>query len=246
MGRDACGEMQLLIQADLDGELRAGEAARVATHLAACPDCARLQAEVMALSRRLKGLAPRPAAPDLLRKAVRAKLSGHRTVRGARSRGWIVGGLSAGLATAASLAIFAALPRGGAMPDWIVAAHIRALQPSHLVDVPSTEQHTVKPWFAGRLPFSPPVKDLSADGFALSGGRVDALPGSTAAVLVYMRRQHVIDLFIWPTSADQDRGGGSGVREGYNFVHWRADGMSFWAVSDLNPQELADFAAKWR
>lgn len=246
MSHDACGEMHLLIQADVDGELWAAEAARVADHLEDCPDCARLQAQVMALSRRLKEHAPRHRAPDLLRKAVRAKLMGLRAERRPPFRGWVAGGMSAGLAIAASLAIFAALPRGNTMPDWITAAHIRALQPSHLVDVPSTDQHTVKPWFAGRLPFSPPVKDLAADGFILSGGRLDSLPGSTAAVLVYTRRQHVIDLFIWPTSADEDRGGGSGVRGGYNFVRWQTDDMSFWAVSDLNPQELADFAAKWR
>ena len=246
MPPDACGEMQLLMQADLDGELRAGEAARVATHLEACPDCARMQAQFMALSRRLKKHSPSHAVPDLLRNAVRAKLAQPRAARPPGFRGWVAGGISAGFAIAASLAIFVTLPRGNTMPDWIAAAHIRALQPSHLVDVPSTDQHTVKPWFAGRLPFSPPVKDLSADGFVLSGGRVDSLPGSTAAVLVYMRRQHVIDLFIWPASVDEDRSGGSGVREGYNFVHWQADGMSFWAVSDLNAKELADFVARWR
>ena len=246
MSPDACGEMHLLMQADLDGELRAGEAARVATHLDVCPDCARLQAQLTALSRRLKAHVPRRPAPDPLRDAVQAKLAQPQTRRRAGFRGWVASGISAGLAIAASLAIFAVLPRANTMPDWIAAAHIRALQPSHLVDVPSSEQHTVKPWFAGRLPFSPPVKDLSADGFALSGGRVDALPGSTAAVLVYMRRQHVIDLFIWPASVDEDRSGGSGVREGYNFVHWQADGMSFWAVSDLNAKELADFVARWR
>ena len=132
------------------------------------------------------------------------------------------------------------------MPDWIVAAHIRALQPDHLVDVMSTEQHTVKPWFAGRLPFSPPVKDLSADGFALTGGRLDYLPGNMAATLVYKRRQHVIDLFIWPSEPEDDRGSSRGVREGYNFARWQTDGMSFWAVSDLNTRELEQFTDKWR
>ena len=246
MSRDPADEMHLLIQADIDGELPASEAARVATHLHAAPEDARLQAQLIALSRRLKAHAPHHAAPDLLRDAVRARLAGPRAKGRAGLRGWATGGISAGVAIAACLAIFAVLPRGSTMPDWIAAAHIRALQPSHLIDVPSSDQHTVKPWFAGRLPFSPPVKDLSADDFALSGGRVDALPGSTAAVLVYMRRQHVIDLFIWPTLAHEDRGGGSGAREGYNFVHWQMDGMSYWAVSDLNPNELADFAAKWR
>lgn len=254
MSGDACGEMHLLLQADVDGELQAGEAARVAGHLGECPSCARLQARIIALSRRLKEHAPHHAAPGVLRDAVRAKLAGPRARLSARPqapprarlRGWVTSGTAAGLAIAACSAIFAALPRDDALPDWIAAAHIRALQPSHLIDVPSTDRHTVKPWFAGRLPFSPPVRDLSADGFALVGGRVDSVPGSSAAVLVYTRRQHVIDLFIWPTLADEGRAGGSGVREGYNFVHWQMDGMSFWAVSDLNAVELADFAARWR
>ena len=262
MSPDPRDEMHLLVQADVDGELPASEAARVAAHLDASPDGARVQAELVALSRRLKQHAPRRVAPDLLRDAVRARLAspqaeqraehraehraGRQTGRRAGLRGWVAGGISAGVAIAASLALFAMLPRDSTMPDWIAAAHIRALQPGHLIDVPSSDQHTVKPWFAGRLPFSPPVKDLSADDFALSGGRVDALPGSTAAVLVYTRRQHVIDLFIWPSLVNEDKAGGSGVRDGYNFVHWQADGMSFWAVSDINPKELADFAARWR
>lgn len=246
MSRDPCGDMHLLIQADVDGELQPAEAARVASHIETCPDCARLQDRLMALSNRLRERLPRHRAPELLRDAVRVKVSGLRSRSRLPTRTWFAGGLSAGLAIAACLALFAVLPRTDTMPDWIVAAHIRGLQPDHLVDVVSTERHTVKPWFAGRLPFSPPVKDLSADGFALAGGRLDYLPGNMAATLVYKRREHVIDLFIWPSSPDEDRGSGSGIREGYNFSRWQADGMTFWAVSDLNAQELTDFAGKWR
>lgn len=227
MNPDPCDEMHLLMQADVDGELSTSEAARVAAHLDTFPTDARLQAQLLALSKMLKEHAPRHVAPEVLRDAVRAKLAGPKAERQAGLRRWAASGISAGVAIAASLAIFPVLPRGNTMPDWIAAAHVRALQPSHLIDVPSTDEHNVKPWFAGRLPFSPPVKDLSANDFALTGGRVDALPGSTAAVLIYMRRQHVIDLFIWPTMANEDRGGGSGAREGYNFVHWQMDGMSF-------------------
>ncbi len=240
----SCTEMHLLIQADADGELEPAEAARVAQHIERCPDCARLQASLLALSGRLRDEAPRYRAPGRLHTMVLSQLPRRRWSW--LSRPVRAAGFSAGLAVAASLAIFAVMPRGDTMPDWIVAAHIRALQPDHLVDVVSSEQHTVRPWFAGRLPFAPPVKDLSDNGFFLQGARLDALPGNTAATLVYKRRQHLINLFIWPTGSEEPLGRTSGVREGYNFVRWHADAMTFWAVSDLNVKELGEFAGHWR
>ncbi|HEV7319653.1 MAG TPA: anti-sigma factor [Ensifer sp.] len=244
MTDQSCTEMHLLIQADVDGELEPAEAGRVAWHVERCPSCARLQADLSALSGRLRDEATRYNAPMQLRRAVVDQLPRRR--RSWLSRPALATGISAGLAVAASLAIFAVMPQTDAMPDWVVAAHIRALQPDHLVDVVSAEQHTVKPWFAGRLPFAPPVKDLSGPGFLLQGARLDALPGSTAATLVYKRRQHLIDLFIWPTGENEPRGRSSGVREGYNFVRWQSGEMTFWAVSDLNMKELDDFASHWR
>ncbi|MCK0196629.1 anti-sigma factor [Ancylobacter sp. 6x-1] len=245
---DNCASMHLLIQADVDGELEPAEAARVAAHLEICPSCARLQQRLLSLSSRMHGL-PRHRAPELLREAVRTRLAKEAAGKGGGGR-WRRAALgAAGVALAASLAaslmLFALLPRGDAMPDWIVAAHIRALQPDHLMDVASSEQHTVKPWFAGRLPFSPPVKDLTQAGFPLIGGRLDYLPGHTAGTLVYKRREHIIDLFIWP-AGDEAFVSGSGARDGYNFVRWKAGGMVFWAVSDLNAGELEEFAALWR
>jgi anti-sigma factor RsiW len=235
--------MNLLIQADVDGELSPAEAARVAAHLDACPDCARRQAALLALTSRIREEIPRHRAPGPLREVVAAKAMIRPARRIVPSRGWWAGGATAALA--ASLAMFAVFPRANPMPDWIVAAHIRALQPDHLVDVVSSEQHTVKPWFAGRLPFAPPVKNLSAEGFPLVGARLDYLPGNTAATLVYRRRQHVINLFIWPVDGDE-RDASAGTREGYNFLRWKSGGMTFWAASDLNAKELGDFAALWR
>lgn len=229
----------MLIQADCDGELSPAEAARVAAHLDTCPDCAGLQARLLALSARLREEAPRYQAPAPLRRSVRARLTGHGPAR----RWWAATGAAAALAACLTLAVLPA--RQDTMPDWIVAAHIRGLQQDHLLDVASGEQHTVKPWFAGRLPFAPPVRDLSAQGFPLAGGRLDYLPGNTAATLVYRRRQHIIGLFIWPAEAEE-AGSGAGVREGYNYVRWQANGMTFWAVSDLNARELGEFAALWR
>jgi len=244
MSDSSCEHMHLLIQADVDGELEPAEAARVSRHVEACPDCAQLQMRLVALSNRVRSETTRFQASAHLEAAVRKRLPPRRW--SLFSRPALATGASTALALAASLAVFAVLPRSDMMPDWIVAAHIRALQPDHLVDVVSTEQHTVKPWFAGRLPFAPPVKDLSAEGFFLQGARLDALPGNTAATLVYKRRQHLIDMFIWPTGNDETSARDTGVREGYNFVRWQSGEMTLWAVSDLNMKELNDFAGHWR
>jgi anti-sigma factor RsiW len=244
MTEQSCDEMHLLIQANVDGELEPADAARVSRHVEECPDCAGLQMRLVALSNRVRGDATRFRAPAHVREAVRKRLPPRRWSLFARPA--LATGASAALALAASLAVFAVLPRSDMMPDWIVAAHIRALQPNHLVDVVSSEQHTVKPWFAGRLPFAPPVKDLSGGGFFLLGARLDALPGNTAATLVYKRRQHLIDMFIWPTGTEEADRRKMGVRDGYNFVRWQSGGMTLWAVSDLNMKELAEFAGHWR
>ncbi|TPG55705.1 anti-sigma factor [Roseomonas nepalensis] len=246
MTSDLCHEMSLLVQADMDGELHAAEAARVAAHLETCAACQEFQHQLLALSGVLRRDLPRHRAPDHLRKEVRTRITNRTPGPSASLRRWALG---IGPALAAGIVLFALMPLGEGrlgMSDWVVAAHVRALQPQHLLDVASTEQHTVKPWFAGRLPFSPPVRDLASQGFPLVGGRVDALPGSPAAALVYKRREHVINLFAWPTlPEEQGKQPVSGSREGYNFVGWAEDGMTIWAVSDLNERELAEFAARW-
>ncbi|WP_216850969.1 anti-sigma factor [Acidisphaera sp. L21] len=235
MTSDGCEEMQLLVQADVDGELQPAEAARVGAHLMHCAECAQVQTRLLALSTRLRQDAPRYAAPAALRARFVPKRPSCRVPALA---------FGAGFAIAACLALVMVLPRGGALPDAVVFAHIRALQPGHLMDVVSTDQHTVKPWFDGKLPFAPPVKDFQAEGFPLVGGRVDYLAGRTAAALVYRSRQHVIDLFAWP--GVDSRLPSSGARAGYNFQRWSQDGMSFWAVSDLNAGELGDFVRDFR
>jgi anti-sigma factor RsiW len=119
----------------------------------------------------------------------------------------------------------------------IVDAHLRSLQPGHLVDVISTDQHTVKPWFDGKVDFAPPVRDFASDGFPLQGGRLDVVKGRQVAVLVYGRRKHVINVFIWPTT-EPDTKPQSGSQLGYNWVEWRKDGMAMSAVSDVSPSDL--------
>jgi anti-sigma factor RsiW len=112
-----------------------------------------------------------------------------------------------------------------------------------LLEVKSSDRHTVKPWFAGRLDFAPPVKDLADHGFALAGGRVDYLDGRPAAALVYRRRQHVVTLLVQPEGADAARAPRAQTRQGYHVLHWAEGGLAFWAISDLNEGELQDFAA---
>jgi anti-sigma factor RsiW len=142
--------------------------------------------------------------------------------------------------------LLAMLPRPADFAETIVSDHIRALQPGHLVDVMSTDQHTVKPWFDGRLDFAPPVKDWAAQGFPLVGGRLDYIDGHEAAALVYRRAAHVIDVSVWPDHSGNTAPPVSGTRNGYNFVHWAQNGMRFWAVSDLEAAQLDDFVRLWR
>lgn len=248
MTDERCDEFRLLIQADMDGELAPAEAARLVAHLQHCTACTGVQAQLMALSDRVRREVPAHAASAALRAAVTRRLAAAAPARPqARRRPvWLGASFGAGFALAASAALLL-LPLGGAqLPDELVASHIRALQPGHLMDVISTDQHTVKPWFDGRLPFAPPVKDLAAAGFPLAGGRLDYLAGQTAAAMIYRRGQHVIDLYAF---AGTDLPAGlapTGSRDGYNFIRWQQDGMSFWAVSDLNAEEMAEFVGIWR
>lgn len=238
MTEDPCAEMQLLIQADADGELGPADAARAAAHVQTCASCARHQAQLAALSRRIASEATYHRAPPALRSRVAALAPApRRRLRAAAPFG-------AGLAVAAMLAL-ALLPRGGdTLTGEIEADHVRALQPGHLMDVVSTDQHTVKPWFNGKLDYAPTVIDPAAQGYPLQGGRLDFVAGQPVAVLVYKRRQHIIDVYVWPA----DRGGApmQTQRHGFNMVRWQQDGLVFWAISDLDPKELAEFASLLR
>lgn len=255
---DDCAEMGLLVQADVDGELMPADSARVEVHLAQCTQCAKLQAQTIALTACMRRELTSYAAPEALRGAIRAHLAAMAPTEGPgpgiandnhvswwsrlpRPRLRFATPVGAGFALAACLALVFMLPRTGDLPDAVVSDHIRALQPGHLMDVVSTDQHTVKPWFDGRLDFAPPVKDLKAQGFPLSGGRLDYVDNKTVAALIYQRRQHLIDLYVWPDDGHLDYGPTAGSHSGYNFLHWNQGGMVFWAVSDLAPEELSEF-----
>ena len=211
----ACEEMALLRQAHLDGELDAAGTLAVERHLAGCPACAAEQEADEALRASLrKGLSYHQAPPGLRgavldRLKVEATLALPSTVQPtARSRRTLLrraAPLAASLLVGVGLGAMLRWPRNGGkdgLSEAVLAAHLRALQPGHAIDVASTDQHTVKPWFDGKVDFAPPVRDLGEEGFQLIGGRLDYLGGRAVAVMVYRRRQHLIDLFAWPAPAE--------------------------------------------
>jgi anti-sigma factor RsiW len=163
------------------------------------------------------------------------------------SRLWSWNWLNASVMAAAAIALIVALPmlRTGSGTDAIAAEildnHLRALEPMHQVDVPSSDQHTVKPWFQGKINFSPPVPDLTTDGFILVGGRLEVIHQQPAAAIVYRRRQHVIDLYVSPSAGADSN---TELRElgGYHLLHWMQNNMSYWAVSDVDTTDLRTFA----
>jgi len=246
----------LLVQAELDGELGAAEAAGLAAHRAECPICEAAAVELAQARALVRDDLYQPV-PEDVRHRVMTALAAARPARPAMAAAapgslgwwhrWWSNGASFGLgaACAAALAFLLLMP---AMPpgltEQVIAGHVRALQPGHLQDVASEDRHTVKPWFDGRIDFAPPVKDLAAARFPLTGGRLDYLDGRPVAALIYQRDKHVIDLFVWPAAGETPPQ--SAERQGYNIVHWSQNGMAFWAVSDLETAQLRQFAEDWR
>jgi anti-sigma factor RsiW len=240
MTANPCPDRVLLLQAELDGELGAAESAALQAHLEGCAGCLTLQAELRSLAAGLRAAAPRHAAPARLRALLAARAAPPPPVRRiARNPALAFG---AGAALAAAVVLLAVLP-GPAVEDEAVSSHIRALQPGHLTDVPSSDRHTVRPWFDGRIDYAPPVRDFAGAGFPLIGGRLDYLGGRPVAALVYGRDRHLIDLYVWPAAGEAAPA--AGARNGYAVVRWRAGGMAFLAVSDLEVTDLLAFARLW-
>ncbi|HEX6629670.1 MAG TPA: anti-sigma factor [Gemmatimonadaceae bacterium] len=258
----SCAETRELLSAYVDGELAPERGAEVAEHLASCAECAREYEATLETVRTVKEGLVRYRAPDVLRARVRAAIREERPFAAppARREGWrrmMVPWRAAAAAVVIAVASsgLTLLAAGGRAPggeeralsDEVLASHVRSLMPEHLTDVRSSDQHNVKPWFNGRLDYSPTVPRLEEAGFPLLGGRLDYVHGRPVAVVVYGRRQHVINVFSWPAGADGDP---RGVREtkptletrqGYNLLHWRSGGAEHWAASDLNAPELEQF-----
>jgi anti-sigma factor RsiW len=220
----------------------------VEEHLATCQACSEAHARFRAQSASIRSVAPYyPAPPELqqsIREGLRRAAANESTAMG-RTTPWLWLAIAASILLVISVSWNLRRPQVQTAEKDLIAQnilsdHIRSLIGTHLLDVPSTDQHTVKPWFNGKLDFSPDVKDLASQGFPLIGGRLDYLTGRTVAALVYRRRQHVINLFTWPSdSLPVDVSHFS--RNGYNLVHWTHRAMTCWAVSDIGITELEQF-----
>ena len=226
-----CDEAHTYLSAHLDNELDVAGSLEMERHLAGCANCRREHAANLALREAIRGADLYYEPPPYLAKKIRA------SVAPSNRFAWRWPAVAA---LAAAAALFAVVwLRSGSEPRLVaevVASHVRSLQAGHLVDVPSSDRHTVKPWFQGKLDFAPPVPDIPE----LVGGRLDYLNGRPVAALVYHRRRHQINVFVWPSPATAPPSLHS--TNGYQVVHWSAAGMEWWAVSDMNGPELVDFA----
>jgi anti-sigma factor RsiW len=233
-----CPDKAHLIHALVDGELDAVNAQAFEAHLKTCPDCAAAVGELQDLRERIARPELRDAAPAGLHSRIEAMI-GAETERPRRrvpsAVPWTLAGGFAALA--ASLVVTTSLPSTTVLADQLVADHVRSTLASQLVDVETSDRHTVKPWFAGKIDFAPPVVDLAAQGFPLVGGRVDYLDGRVVAALVYRRGKHVINVFIRPEPKGL-RLPAARAHDGYSLVRWTEGGLEFWAVSDAEPREL--------
>jgi len=255
-----CSETKRLIDAYLDNELDLRGALEIEEHVARCPGCGeeeRALRELQASARaNLIRYAPSPEFEARLRDALHAEglprpvgsvepsPAPPRAARHLR-RAWKWAALAPFAAAAALLVVagprFWTPPSEASVADAVIAAHVRSLLANHLTDVASSDQHTVKPWFQGKLDYSVSVTDWAAEGYPLAGGRLDYVEDTPAAALVYRRAQHVVNLFVWPSKRAGDEPLRRLSRRGYSAYCWAKDGMHYWAVSDLNEAELQKF-----
>ncbi|HYP36070.1 MAG TPA: anti-sigma factor [Stellaceae bacterium] len=245
-----CDEVRPRLEAYVDGELAEAERVQLRDHLADCPECGPEATALEHLRDGIRQSAPVYRAPEALRSEIRFALrrQAATSARGARpAPGW--------LAYAASILLAVAVGSGGtllitgerqedAVANELIDSHLRSLLGNHLTDVASSDQHTVKPWFAGRSELSPPAVDLAGEGFPLVGGRLDLIAGKPIPALVYRRREHVVNVFVLPASrGDLAK---TLTRRGYSLRHWDEGDLGFWAVTDAAPSELAEFERVFR
>jgi anti-sigma factor RsiW len=251
-----CANCLEMLGTYIDGELPTDEAAQVREHLQSCADCVREHRRLLETSSLVRGRLMRYEAPDVLKARIRAGLiSAPREIEPhaanlprRQRRDWMRGLAAAAVVAVVSSALTVfAVRQGGpdaSVADQVLTSHIRSLMPGHLTDVASNDQHNVKPWFNGRVNVSPAVPRLDSVGFPLIGGRLDYIDGHSAASVVYTRRQHVINVFSWPTS-DESEGTTMSTSNGYHLIRSRKNGVEMWFVSDLNISELQDFAQRF-
>ncbi|AWM06515.1 anti-sigma factor family protein [Bradyrhizobium symbiodeficiens] len=243
-----CDEARIMLHALLDGELDAGHAREVEAHIASCTACAAEFAAQREMQRVLADTNLRYTAPASLRNRIEASLPGpqrQQPTRRSLLRGFAMGSAVSALAATGIVAVVLRQDDQQRILSEVVSAHLRSLQAGHLIDVVSTDQHTVKPWFNGKLDVAPPVIDLTAQGFTLVGGRLDYIDARAIGAVVYKRRQHVINLFVAQTSSTEHRPPKTQTMQGFNCRRWGERGLNFWAVSDIGADELAEFVDKF-
>jgi anti-sigma factor RsiW len=243
-----CAEAEILLHALLDGELDAGHAHDVEVHVGSCPRCAAELRTYREMQQAMSAVQLRFTAPISLRRRVESALpSASPRVSSRRSvlKGFAMGtALSAAMAASLVIGVIRTDQDQRVLGD-VLSAHVRSLQGNHLTDVQTSDQHTVKPWFNGKLDVAPPVVDLTGQGFTLIGGRLDYIDGKAVASIVYRRRTHVINLFVAQTAASADHEAKLDTMQGFNIRRWSAQGLEFFAVSDVNADELQEFVAKF-
>jgi anti-sigma factor RsiW len=244
-----CSELRPLLHGYMDGELDLVRHVEIEEHLRTCDACSQIYQAQLALRSALQSDELYFRAPAGLERKIRtAALRPERWswVPGLQLPGWLGAAMAAAAVVVLAFFVSPMLSRrsqADRIAEDVVSAHIRSLMPGHLTDVPSSENHTVKPWFAGKLDFSPPVADLAAEGFPLVGGRLDYAADRPVAALVYRRGKHFINLFVWPSASAHESVEAADVRQGYNLLFWTRGQTNFWAISDVNRAELRQFTA---
>jgi anti-sigma factor RsiW len=250
-----CEESEILLHALLDNELDAGHAREVEAHVAACPRCDVQLSQLRAVHTEMSSPQLRFSAPAGLRARVEATVPAARArvtatpypmaSRRTLLRGFALGSVLSGALAASLMITIMRSDQDQRIMGEVVTAHLRSLQVEHLTDVQTSDQHTVKPWFNGRLDVAPPVVDLTAQGFTLLGGRLDYIDGHAVAAIVYRRRNHVLNLFV-AAGAGSEREVKTETVQGFTVKSWSDQGLSFRVVSDINAEELQEFVDRFQ
>jgi anti-sigma factor RsiW len=238
-------EIRELLHAHADGELDLANSREVELHLRDCDECRRAEEQIRGLREALTSDAPAYRAPAHLRRNIRAALRREASTGERNFSFWPIFAAGAAFAVLILGLVFFQTNRTSherGVVDEVVANHVRSLLATHSVDIASSDQHTVKPWFDGKIDFAPDVHDFAGSGFPLVGGRLDYLNGKTVVALVYQRNKHPINVFITPASGRNESSPVVSTRRGYNVLSWTHREMNYWAVSDLNETELRQFA----
>ena len=243
-----CEETQHLLDAYVDDELDWSLQIAVNIHLQECVHCARVLSSLRSLVSALKRATLTFKAPQRLKAKVEADIQrAHSGTHPSFGR-WLWAGTAAAVVLVVALAWFYSVTPRNSSPETqlvaeVISSHVRSMMADHVTDIPSSDTHSVKPWFVGKLDYSPPSRDLSSQGFPLVGGRMDYLDNQPVAALVYRRNQHLINLFVWPVNQGRPVPETRSTVRGFNLIHWTQDGMTFWLISDLEPVQLSACAA---